>query len=89
MFKPRVGIENSKKEFLELLGNDEYVFDNYRDVATLQWVLGERVHERALNWFERLILWFRFSFIKVLKPTPRLPESSLPEDLWNDSPPNS
>jgi hypothetical protein len=89
MFKPRVSPDAAKEEFLELVGNDEYVFDNYRDVATLQWVLGERVHEVPLSWWERFTLWLRQKIMRVVKPIPALPPAPIPEDLWNDPPPHS
>ena len=89
MFKPRVSAEEAKNEFLELVADDEYVFDNYRDVATLQWVLGERVHSMSLSWWEKLILWISIYFSRVVKPTPTLPLTPLPKELWDDTPPNT
>jgi hypothetical protein len=89
MFKPKIDANTAKDEFLELVSNDEYVFDNYRDVATLQWVLGERVHEIPLSVTERFFLWLRCLFTRVLKPSPQLPPPSISEDLWNDSSPNT
>lgn len=86
LFKPRASAEEAKNGFLELVADDEYVFENYRDVATLQWVLGERVHELSLSWWERLVLWVRTAFLRVAKPTPLLPPAPLPKDLWDDPP---
>jgi len=84
MFKPRVDAQTAKDEFLELVANDEYVFNNYRDVATLQWVLGERIHEVPLTNLERFVLWVKCFFIRVLKPSATVPLPSLPKDLWDD-----
>jgi len=85
LFKPSVDMDQAKSEFLDLMADDEYVFDNYRDVATLQWVLGERVHGMPLSWIERLGFWFRSKLSKPSKQTPLLPQGDLPGDLW-DSP---
>lgn len=83
MFKPRTNVQDAKQEFLNLLVDDEYVFDNYRDVATLQWVLGERIHDVPLSLLDRLSIWVRSLFIRVPKPiTKNL--LSLSDDLWND-----
>ncbi len=88
MFKPRVSLEQAKSEFLDKLSDDEYVFDNYRDVATLQWVLGQRIHDVPLTLFERFLFWIKS---KMWKPVPLLPAASnsdIPSDLWDnhDSP---
>ncbi len=84
-FEPRVTLKQAREEFMDGLEDDEYVFTTYRDVATLQWVLGERVHMMGLTWFERFIFWMK-SFIH--KPDPLVPQlpASLPEDIWNDKP---
>ena len=84
MFKPRVTLEQARADFMNKLSDDEYVFDNFRDVATLQWVLGERVHEVPLTLFERFLFWLK---VKFWKPAPALPQISDPElasDLWYD-----
>ena len=82
MFKPSVDMDQAKAEFLDLMADDEYVFDNYRDVATLQWVLGERVHGMPLSWIERLGFWLQSKLSKPSKQTPLLPQGDLPGDLW-------
>jgi hypothetical protein len=91
MFKPRVTLEQARTEFMTKLHDDEYVFDNFRDVATLQWVLGERIHEVPLTLFERFWFWFKAKFWKPVPALPQLPEPELTSDLWydktNDSPP--
>lgn len=83
MFKPRTSIQESKKEFIEHLADDEYVFNNYRDMATLQWVLGERVHEMSLSLFDRFNIWFKSLFIGVKNPVPDA-TVYLPDDIWDD-----
>lgn len=93
MFKPRVSLEQARTGFLEKLSDDEYVFDNFRDMATLQWVLGERVHDVPLTFFERLVFWLKIKFWKPIPALPQLPSSDLPAELWydpkDDSPPAS
>lgn len=84
LFNSRISIEEAKSSFLESLQDDEYVFDNYRDIATLQWVIGERVYSYGLSWLERIFLWFRCKFMKTRKPIQKLPNPELPEDLWDN-----
>jgi len=90
MFLPLVSIEQAKNDFLEKLSDDEYVFDNYRDVATLQWVLNERVYEIRLTLIERFWFWFKFHFHKSDRLLPMNSElpisvSELSSELWGDS----
>ena len=84
MFKPSVSFDQARKEFMEKLSDDEYVFDNFRDVATLQWVLGERVHEIPLTFYERFLFWFKMKFWKPIPALPQLPAPELSSDLWYD-----
>ena len=82
VFAPRMDVEQAKSEFLEKLADDEYVFNTYRDVATLQWVLGERVHSIPLSLWERFVLWVNSKFWKVerVKALPQVETSS----LWSE-----
>ena len=84
LFKPRVTLEDARKEFLEKLADDEYVFNNYRDMATLQWVLGERVHDVPLTLFERFWFWLKGKLWKPIPALPQLPPPELTADLWYD-----
>ncbi len=84
MFKPRVSLEQARQEFMEKLSDDKYVFDNFRDVATLQWVLNERVHEVPLSLFERFVFWLKFKFWKSEPALPQLPPAEIPAELWYD-----
>lgn len=83
-FKPKTSVDEAKDEFVSLLADDEYTYDNYRDVATLQWVLNDRVHKKALSMWERLVIWIYSFFIRVRPPVPQLPEGEIPDDLWSD-----
>ncbi len=84
LFSPKMSIDTAKNSFLESLQDDEYVFDNYRDMATLQWVIGERIYSYELSWLERIFLWFKHKLIRINKPILRLPNPKLPEDLWGN-----
>lgn len=88
MFKPRLNLEDAKSEFLDSLADDEYVFNNYRDVATLQWVIGERIHLEPLSITDRIAFFMRSFFIRTPKPVTQL-SLPLPEDLWDDSSSNT
>jgi hypothetical protein len=78
-FQPRIMAEEAKKEFLSKLSDDEYVYDNYPDIATLQWVLEDRVYKYDLSWWEKILVWFG---IKQLKE--KLNQINLHEDEEND-----
>ena len=48
-FKSRVSEERAVEEFDLLMVDDDYVFEHHKDIATLQWVLGERIHRTPLT----------------------------------------
>jgi len=84
-FQAKVGEEEARRQFMEKLEDDEYVYDNFRDIAALQWVLDDRVASHPLTILERLSLWF--SRIRnrpaPMEKDPPVPE--LPENLWDDN----
>jgi len=84
-FIPEVSPKEARDKFLRLMADDEYIYNNYRDIAVLQWVLDDRVHRHALSWWEELVIWFRFKFLKPKPPAALPPAEDIPEDLWNDS----
>ena len=86
VFKPRVSMQDAQNEFIELLANDEYVYDNMKDVAALQWVVNERVAFWKLSLFEKIALWFMKVFFRHPKLLPASTEE-LPEDIWTDDSP--
>lgn len=83
-FRPSRTIEQAKTEFLSSLEDDEHVFDNYRDVATLQWVIGERVHSIPLTWWERVWMAVLAFFARFTRRLPPAASVSIPDDLWSD-----
>jgi len=84
-FKPFVSPVQARDDFLESLSDDRYVYDNYRDIATLQWVLHDRLYKMGLSWWERAFLWLKVKLLRVRRPSRSLPVSSLPEDIWDDN----
>lgn len=89
-FRPLVNEDDAKSEFQGLLLDDQYVYDKYRDIATLQWVLDERVANRPFSLLERITTWLelwraRRARLRTPAPPPELPE--VPGDLWNDGGP--
>lgn len=83
MFKARLSVGEAKDEFAHLIEDDEYVFNNYRDVATLQWVLGERIHERELSLWERLVVWIHMKLARTPSAAKALPVPT-DVDLWSE-----
>lgn len=82
-FKPKTSVAEAQEEFQDLVADDNYVYEHYREVATLQWVLGDRVSNMPFTFMDRLSLIFHSFFHSVEKPkkTPELPEAA-PDDLW-------
>ncbi len=85
LFQPSCSLEEAKEEFMGLMADDEYVFTNFRDVATLQWVLGERVHSIPLTLAERIGLWARSLFVRTPPALPAPATPDLPSDLWSET----
>ena len=76
-FEPRESAEEARDGFMELLADDEWVYENHRDLAALQWALDDgkyRVPRQFLSLWERFWLWLTvFFFSSVKKPAPPLP----------------
>jgi len=66
-------------EFDSLMSDVEFVFDNYRDVATLQWVLDVRVVTVKPSLVERFLSLFKTRNKEL--PAPKDPE--VPEGIWD------
>jgi hypothetical protein len=87
-FKPKISFKEAEKSYLELLKDDKYVFDHYKDMATLQWVLNYRIYESHLSIFDKIkikflsVIIFLKSLMKPRQSNQSLPE--LPEGLWDD-----
>lgn len=85
-FRPKKDRKQAILEFEELLHDDKYVFDNYRDIATLQWVLDNRIHSTRPSFFELIKIWFLIIFSRskppALPPRPILNEEL--EEIWKD-----
>lgn len=67
--------EDAGAEFDELMKDVEYVFDNYRDVAALQWVLDIRGPDDVEpapppSLWERFLSWFHGKSVPQLPPPP-------------------
>lgn len=65
-FVPRVSAEAATAEFRELLLDDGYVYEHYRDVAALQWVVEDR--RPRPPWYVRLLR--RLGLMRELSPLP-------------------
>jgi len=87
-FSPAVPKEEALAAFDALLEDDGYVYENYRDLAALQWVLGDRVHRHPPGLWERLLDWMALLRTSPSRPAPALPEPADDqlEDIWKDDP---
>lgn len=86
MFKPRLALEDARDEFIGLLEDDEYVYDNMKDIAALQWAINERIAFWPLSIFERITIWFMRKFFRRPKLLPPPSTEELSEGLWDDTP---
>jgi len=66
-FKPTKSINVAENEFDELMKDDEYVNKHYKDIASLQWVIEDRIYKYDLNLFERILRWVLRRKTKVPK----------------------
>lgn len=82
-FKARIGADEAYDEFMALLEDDKYVYEHFRDLAALQWVLGD--HRPRLPWYRRLYSYFfgKSSIAPFALPPGASDEVSRElEDLW-------
>lgn len=85
-FIPLRSAQEATDDFMSLLADDKYVFDNLRDLAALQWALGDR--RPRLPWYRRLVAFF---VGKYLPKVPVLPPPGASgevdrelEDIWRE-----
>ncbi len=71
-------------EFNALMADDKYVYDNYKDIAALQWVIDHRIHLDRLSVWSKLLRWI--DSVKHRLHKPKLlsgkVEQDIPGDLW-------
>lgn len=87
-FKHRVSEEGAIQSFNDLMLDDPYVLENYRDIAALQWVLGERVATMPLSWFDRILLFFDAVVSRIFRQKGVAASAELeqiPENLWSNA----
>lgn len=87
LFKPRISVEEARAEFEEFMIDDKYVYDNYRDIATLQWTLKTRTND-FFSFITYIYVWFLMLFVKTKKQKPEKFQSSnlefLVDDIWSE-----
>jgi hypothetical protein len=63
-FKPITEESSVVDSFNDLLKDDEFVANNYKDIAALQWVIDDRIHRTSLSVVSKFVLFvdnlFRF-----------------------------
>jgi hypothetical protein len=98
-FKAARSEEEVGAEFDAVLADVEFVFENFRDMATLQWVLDVRspdeVPDEPLpppSLLDRLLSWFRPKPPQLPPPDPEPeepvtePNPDVPKGLWDANP---
>lgn len=85
VFKSRLSIEEAEQEFNGLMADDAYVFENHKDLATLQWVLGVRLDKVRLSLLEKVYWTLSIGFLQLNLYVRSLFQKnrSLPTDLWD------
>lgn len=101
-FKARCSEDEVGAEFDQLMSDVEFVFENYRDMATLQWVLDIRSPDEVpedppppLPLWKRVVRWLTVT-VAGPPPAPRLPPAEVepvtepnpevPKGLWDADP---
>jgi hypothetical protein len=96
-FKAKRTVDEVGPEFDAMMSDVEFVFDAYRDMATLQWVLDirgpEDVPDEPPSLWKRLLSWIVSRAGEPRRP-PRLspieepvePEAEIPKGLWDADP---
>lgn len=82
-FTPALSVSEAEDKFNQCLEDDKWVYENYRDIAALQWVLGDRVYNHPASLVHKVWLWLKSKFHKP-KPPKQLPASKEPKDIWDD-----
>lgn len=85
-FKPKVTVSEATAKAESLLADDDWVFEHMKDVAALQWVIGDRIYKHEPTTLQRIQRWLIRRFTKVAPALPP-PEDTvdLPSDIWDDS----
>lgn len=92
-FKPARSEDEVGEEFDAVLSDVEFVFENYRDMATLQWVLDVRSPDEvddplpSPTLLDRILGWFRPKPMQLPPPEPEEPATEpnpdVPKGLWD------
>ena len=64
-FQARFSKEDIESEFESELEDDKVVAHNYKDIAALQWMLGEKVYSWDLKWHQKMKVFVVFWFYKI------------------------
>ena len=64
-FQAKFNREDIESEFEDELEDDKIVAHNYKDIAALQWMIGEKVYSWDLRWYQSIRVTLVFWFYKV------------------------
>lgn len=64
--------ESIRVDFEEELQDDVVVAHHYKDIAALQWVLGEKVYSWDLVWYQRFHVWLLFQMFRLSRFSQKL-----------------
>jgi len=87
LFSPKVSVDEARDKFGELMSDDKYVYEHYRDIATLQWILKNRINN-IFSLITIIYVWFLMLLIKLKKQTPEKEKPDnlelIVDDLWSE-----
>jgi len=86
-FTPLKTVVEATDDFMASLADDKFVYDNFRDIAALQWVLGDR--RPRLPWYRRALALLLGKFVPSVPALPA-PEAADEvdrelEDMWRET----
>lgn len=84
-FSPSVSVQSATASFDGLMADDKYVYENYKDIAALQWVLGDRVYKHRWGLMDQIRLWAHILFSRKVPalPAPVVQDEEM-EGIWRD-----
>ena len=82
LFKSKISANESFNEFRNSLEDDSFTRLNYPDLAALQWVLGDRFHNKISFPFIFVWMFMVKLYIRMFKKNPEV-TTSLPLEIWD------
>lgn len=87
-FKAKTTTAEAAAEANRRMSDDDWVLENMKDVAALQWAVDDRIYRHEMTVVQRLVMWFINRFTKVPRAlSPAKGPVDIPPDFWDDNDP--